>query len=89
MFGLLKLLAYGLLGYVLYEFIRGMYDAEGANRLSGPGGGMGGGSMGRGMGGGMGGGAGRLSGPGRGASVSTQEPGGGSMPRSVGRGAMG
>lgn len=86
MFGLLKLMAYGLLGYALYEFFRGM---------TGEAGGMGGG---QGMSGGrqtgsraMRGadrGEGQISGPGEGRDEATLETDGGSVRHRVGRGVI-
>lgn len=84
MFGLLKLLAYGLLGYALYEFFRGMSDT---------GGGGGQGRMGMGMGGGAGNfrsesAAANMTGPGEGMDVSSQEDRGESVRHRVGRGVV-
>jgi hypothetical protein len=80
MFGLLKLLAYGLLGYALYEFFRGMSEGGGM----GEGGGQGG--MGRNF---------RdeasranMTGPGEGMDVTSQEDSGESVPHRVGRGVV-
>ena len=79
MFGLLKLLAYGLLGYALYEFFRGMSD-------SGGGGGGREGEMGRNF---------RdqasranMTGPGEGQDVMTQDDSGESVRHRVGRGVV-
>jgi hypothetical protein len=80
MFGLLKLLAYGLLGYALYEFFRGMNEG-------GAGGGGGGqASMGRNF---------RdeasranMTGPGGGMEMTTQEDSGESVTHRVGRGVV-
>jgi hypothetical protein len=79
MFGLLKLLAYGLLGYALYEFFRGMSDTGG-------GGGGGEGEMGRNF---------RneasranMTGPGEGQDVMTQDDSGESVRHRVGRGVV-
>jgi hypothetical protein len=79
MFGLLKLLAYGLLGYALYEFFRGMSE---------------GGSMGGGGQGGMGrnfrdeASRANMTGPGEGMEMSSQEDSGESVPHRVGRGVV-
>ena len=79
MFGLLKLLAYGLLGYALYEFFRGMSDNAG-------GGGGGEGVMGRNF---------ReqpsranMTGPGEGQDVTSQDDSGESVRHRVGRGVV-
>ena len=90
MFGLIKLLAYGLFGYAVYEFVRGMTQA--------PAGGGGGGGMSQ-MGGG--GGQGRMEhqqssgspanmtgGAGEGVSVAAMDRDGGSMQHKVGRGVV-
>ena len=84
MFGLLKLLAYGLLGYALYEFFRGMSDT---------GGGGGQGRMGMGMSGGAGNfrsesSAANMTGPGEGMEMSSSDDSGGSVPHRVGRGVV-
>ena len=90
MFRLLKLAAYALFGYALYEFFRGM-TAEG-----GAGGGGGGGGQAR-MGGGQRAGRamrgsergeGQITGPGEGRPEATLESDGGSVRRRVGRGAV-
>ena len=83
MFRLMKLMAYGLLGYALYEFFRGM-TAE-----AGGGGGMTGGgrSPGRAMRG-ADRGEGQISGPGEGRDEATLETDGGSVRRRVGRGVI-
>ena len=79
MFGLLKLLAYGLLGYALYEFFRGMNE----------GGAMSGGGQ-----GGMGrnfreeSSRANMTGPGGGMAMTTQDDSGESVPHRVGRGVM-
>ena len=89
MFRLMKLMAYALFGYALYEFFRGM-TAEGG----GMGGGQGrmGGSMGRAMDMGRemmgGGGHGQISGPAEGRGESTLESDGGSVTHRVGRGVI-
>ena len=80
MFRLLKLAAYALLGYALYEFFRGMSDTAGG------GGGMTG-QSGRAMRGAEEG-VGQISGPGEGRAESTLENDGGSVRRRVGRGVV-
>ena len=79
MFGLLKLLAYGLLGYALYEFFRGISEG-------GAGGGGGERAMGRSF---------ReesaranMTGPGEGQDMTTQEDSGESVRHRVGRGVV-
>ena len=89
MFRLLKLAAYALFGYAIYEFFRGM------NLQAGGTGGGGGRAM---SGGRQGGGArpmrgadrgeGQISGPGEGRSEATLEADGGSVRHRVGRGAV-
>jgi hypothetical protein len=84
MFRLMKLLAYALFGYALYEFVRGMSDT----------GAMGGGqgaSGGQRSGGAMRGadrGEGQISGPGEGRPEATLESDGGSVRHRVGRGVI-
>ena len=82
---LLKLMAYALLGYVLYEFFRGLTSAEQAEA------GIGGQGGSREMKRGVESDAGRMNmtGPARGAQVQTEEPGGTSVPHTVGRGVVG
>ena len=87
MFRLLKLMAFALFGYAVYEFFRGMTDA--------PGGGMGGGqrSMGNAMSGmseafGLAPGQGQLSGEGQGRDEETLNTDGGSVRHRVGRGVV-
>ena len=87
MFRLLKLMAFALFGYALYEFVRGMN--AGAT-------GAGGGQRAFGMGGGSSESAfgnearsGQLTGPGMGREDETLDPDGGSVRRRVGRGAVG
>jgi len=88
MFRLLKLAAYVLFGYALYEFFRGMSAVGGG----GEGGGQG--TMGRqraGAGRAMGGadrGEGQISGAGEGRDEATLESDGGSTRRRVGRGVI-
>ena len=90
MFRLMKLMAFALFGYAIYEFFRGMTDA---------GGGMGGGqrSMGGSMGNAIGGmteafglspGQGQLSGEGQGREEDTLNTDGGSVRHRVGRGVV-
>lgn len=84
MFRLLKLCAYALFGYALYEFFRGMSDT--------------GGSMGQSLGMGRQGSSGRafnerpgegqLTGRGAGRSEATLDNDGGSVPHRVGRGVV-
>ena len=81
MFRLLKLAAYALFGYALYEFFRGM-TAEGA--AGGAGGGRGAGRAMRGSERGEG----QLTGPGEGRPEATLESDGGSARRRVGRGVV-
>ena len=78
MFGLLKLLAYGLLGYALYEFFRGMSDS-----------GAGGGGQ-RDVGRNFRDQPSRanMTGPGEGQDVMTQDDSGESVRHRVGRGVM-
>ena len=91
MFRLLKLMAFALFGYAVYEFFRGMTDTGGG----GMGGGMGGGqrSMGNAMGGmseafGLAPGQGQLSGEGQGRDEATLNTDGGSVRHRVGRGVV-
>ena len=104
MLGMLKLAAYGLLGYAMYEFCRGVMNAEaamgssqGGQQGSGQGGGMqrrsGGGQrqfQGFGDGGNMHREASRanMTGPGVGVREATQNPDGGSVAHTVGRGVV-
>ena len=83
MFRLLKLVAFALFGYALYEFVRGM---------SAPGGGTSGqGAFGSGSSEAFGAesGHGQLTGPGMGREDETLETDGGSVRHRVGRGAVG
>ena len=85
MFGLLKLLAYGLLGYAIYEFFRGM--SGNAEAATGGGGRMQlGGSSSRNIR--EEAGRANLTGPGRGMDVTTQDDSGESVRRTVGRGVI-
>ena len=90
MFRLMKLMAFALFGYAVYEFFRGMSDA---------GGGMGGGqrSMGNAMGNAIGGmseafgvapGQGQMTGAGEGREEETLNTDGGSVRQRVGRGVV-
>lgn len=84
MFRLLKLAAYALFGYAIYEFFRGMNAPSGA---------MGGGSGGRSGGGsramrGADRGQGQISGSGEGRAEETLDADGGSVRHRVGRGAV-
>ena len=88
MFRLLKLMAFALFGYAVYEFFRGMSDTGG-------GGGMGGGqrSMGNAMSGmseafGLNPGQGQISGAGEGREEATLNSDGGSVRHRVGRGVV-
>ena len=84
MFRLLKLAAYALFGYAIYEFFRGMSDAEGM-------GGQGAGGRSRGGGRALRGaerGEGQISGPGEGRDEATLESDGGSVRHRVGRGVV-
>ena len=89
MFRLLKLMAFALFGYAVYEFFRGMTETGGG------GGGMGGGqrSMGSSMGGmseafGLAPGQGQISGEGQGREEDTLNTDGGSIRHRVGRGVV-
>jgi hypothetical protein len=79
---LLKLAAYALFGYALYEFVRGMMNEQA------------GGSDGRSFAGGgesrfsSSGAAQNITGPGEGQDVQTEEPDGGRMRHRVGRGVV-
>ena len=90
MFRLLKLLAYGLLGYAIYEFIRGAMGNEIGQMFA-----QGGGQFGQ---GGQGGGTSRnmrddaaranMTGSGEGSMQESLENDGGSVPHAVGRGVV-
>ena len=86
MFRLLKLMAFALFGYALYEFVRGMNAS---------GGGTGGRQGAFGVGGssesafGAESGHGQLTGPGMGREDETLDPDGGSVRHRVGRGVVG
>ena len=85
MFRLIKLLAYSLLGYALYEFFRGMTSEPG---MAGASAGQQGGS--RDLNRAMESNPGRsnMTGPARGTPVQTQEPSGTSVTHTVGRGVV-
>jgi hypothetical protein len=84
MFRLLKLMAFALFGYAVYEFFRGMSDGGG---MRGMGGGMQGGQRSM-SGGGFGSESfGQMTGAGEGREESTLETDGGSVRHRVGRGA--
>ena len=88
---LIKLAAFALFGYALYEFFRGMAQdtqlgnrmGEAFNRMSQGQGGGGQGAFGGGESRGM-----NISGPGEGERVSTLETDGGSVSHQVGRGVI-
>ena len=88
MFRLMKLMAFALFGYAVYEFFRGMSETGG-----GGGGGMGQ-SMGRSIGQGMSEafglapGQGQMTGAGGGREEATLNTDGGSVPHRVGRGVV-
>ena len=90
MFRLMKLAAYALFGYALYEFFRGMSDSAGMGGGQGQGGGQR--SMGSIGGGGVMRGAdrgeGQISGPGEGRAEATLDSDGGSVRHRVGRGVV-
>ena len=89
MFRLLKLAAYALFGYAIYEFFRGMNDTAGAGGAAG--GGRGSASRGMGGGGAMRGadrGVGQMTGPAEGRAEATQDTDGGSVRHRVGRGVI-
>jgi hypothetical protein len=85
MFRLMKLLAYALFGYALYEFVRGMSDtgAMGGGQSAMAGQRSGGGAM-----RGADRGEGQISGPGEGKPEATLESDGGSVRHRVGRGVV-
>jgi hypothetical protein len=90
MFRLIKLAIYGLLGYAIYEFVRGMTQGSGASQAMSMGGqqGQGGGS--RDLNRALNDDPGRsnMTGPARGERVMSQEPSGESVPHMVGRGVV-
>ena len=83
---LLKLAAYALFGYALYEFIRGMMN-EAQMAGGGGAGSFGGGGGGREQFAGSGATQ-NITGPGEGQEVRTEEPDGGMMSHRVGRGVV-
>lgn len=78
---LIKLLVYSLVGYVLYELYLGMTEQQESGDSSRSTTSRRKGSM-------AGGASQRITGPGRGTSVSTQETGGGTRRQTVGRGVV-
>jgi hypothetical protein len=88
MFRLIKLAIYGLLGYAIYEFIRGMTQGETSGQAAGPGRSAGSGS--RDLNEALNSGSSRenLTGPGVGQEVRTIEPSGESVSHRVGRGVV-
>jgi hypothetical protein len=94
MFRLMKLAIYGLLGYAIYEFIRGLMHGESVAQAAGMGGMTGG--QGQGQGGSrelnqaLDSGSSRMNmtGPARGERVMSEEPSGESVPHMVGRGVV-
>ena len=85
---LLKLAAYALFGYALYEFIRGMMNE--AQMAGGEGGESYGGTRGGARGQFAGAGAAQnITGPGEGQEVRTEDPDGGMTTHRVGRGVVG
>ena len=86
MFKLIKLAFYGLIGYAVYEFIRGLMQGESAMQAAGIA--QGGGrefnrALDRGTSRMQ-----NMTGPARGQSVTTDEPSGESVPHVVGRGVI-
>jgi hypothetical protein len=90
MFRLIKLAIYGLLGYAIYEFIRGMAQGQGAAQAMGMGAqqGRGGGSRDRNRALNDAPGRSNMTGPAEGERVVSQEPSGESVPHMVGRGVV-
>ncbi|HXE52481.1 MAG TPA: hypothetical protein VN541_05665 [Tepidisphaeraceae bacterium] len=90
MFKLIKLAIYGLLGYAIYEFMRGLLQGE--SMLQAAGMGQGGQRQGgsRELNSALDGDAGRMNmtGPAQGARVMSEEASGGSVPHVVGRGVV-
>lgn len=84
MFRLIKLAAYALLGYAIYEFVRGLAQGEGMQREGGERGGS------RELNEALESNAGRINmtGPARGARVRTEDASGESVPHQVGRGVV-
>ena len=90
MFKLIKLAVYGLIGYGLYQFIRGLTEGESALQAAGLGeGGRGGRSrdLNRALDDSTSGRM-NMTGPGAGARVTTNEASGGAIPHTVGRGVV-
>ena len=87
MFRLMKLLAYALFGYALYEFVRGMSDTAGQGGGQGAMGGQRSGASSRPMRG-ADRGEGQISGPGEGRAEATLDSDGGSVRHRVGRGVV-
>jgi hypothetical protein len=85
MFRLLKLMAFALFGYAIYEFFRGMSDAGGGGMGRGVGRSMG---QGRSEAFGLSPGQGQLTGEGRGREEDTLDTDGGSVRHRVGRGVV-
>lgn len=96
MFRLMKLAIYGLLGYAIYEFVRGLTQGESIAQAAGMGG-MGRGQQGQRQGGGSrelnraldaGDSRMNMTGPARGERVMSEEASGESVPHTVGRGVI-
>ncbi|HSU65506.1 MAG TPA: hypothetical protein VLJ39_01415 [Tepidisphaeraceae bacterium] len=97
MFKLIKLAIYGLLGYAIYEFVRGMTAGQGEGAMQRAGGGSRGGAQ---RGGQQRGsrelnealdsdsGRMNMTGPAQGARVTSEEASGESVPHTVGRGVI-
>lgn len=88
MFRLIKLAIYGLLGYAIYEFVRGMMQGESVAEAAGMG--QQGGSGPRDLNRALNEDPGRsnMTGPARGQRVVSSEPSGESVPHMVGRGVV-
>ena len=84
MFRLMKLAIYALLGYAIYEFLRGLIEGEGATEPVR----SGGGSRQRGRAQDESRGRPGMTGPARGERVRTEEASGESVPHVVGRGVV-
>lgn len=89
MFRLIKLAIYGLLGYAIYEFVRGMMQGQDIAQAMGMGGQQGRGGS-RELNRALSEDPGRsnMTGPARGERVMSQEPSGESVPHMVGRGVV-
>lgn len=83
MFKLIKMALYGLIGYALYEFVRGLTEGEGMIQSAREGGRELNRALDRGQGRAQ-----NLTGPARGQTVTTSEPSGESVPHVVGRGVV-